>query len=346
MTETLEMQRSVAAGSTDDSVLVSRIIAAYQKASAKFLGHGESMWKALNGMNMDIHEAAATGNLETLSDLLRNPHKTDLFYGFEYLGKSLQTPQTEEEKAGHNRALLKLLTDLCEVVGAIKSFSPEKKNPPERDLSIDNLLNQLDRVLGFRVDFPNPHPFQPGLVTDRGIISSRAVAALYQVWRIKTLTQHARQAKVLEIGAGLGRTAYYAYKAGIRDYTIIDLPMTNIAQANFLGRTIPQNDISVSSAEQGGAVKIRDVSWSPTPGERFDLIMNIDSLTEMDRGHAAAYLDMMEKHTDVFLSVNHEVNGFTVTELLEGRSSRMIIRNKYPLRPGYIEEIVLRSERI
>ena len=344
MNAALEKADSTARVQENDGVLVSRIIAAYQKASAKFLGHGESMWKALNGMNMDIHEAASSGNLEVLADLLRNPHRTDLFYGFEYLGKSLQTPQTDEEKAGHNRALHKMLVDLCEVTGATKIANPAQRNPPERDLSVENLLDQLDRVLGYKVDFPNPHPVQPGMPTSRGIISSRALAAIYQAWRIKTLTQNAGSPKVLEIGAGLGRTAYYAYKAGIRDYTIIDLPMTNIAQANFLGRVISDDEISVSAEEQGGVIKIRDVSWSPPPSERLDLIMNIDSLTEMDRGHATAYLNMMEKHTNVFLSVNHEVNGFTVAELLEGRSTRMVIRNKYAMRPGYVEEIVFRSE--
>jgi len=341
MSDTLQSADALASDPhKEDAALVPRIVAAYKSSVGRFHGHGNSMWAKLNSMNHDIHTAAIENNLGLLSDLLRNPHRTDLFYGFDFLARSLAMPSTDDERAAHSRALHKILVDLCEVTGAIKAAAANPEN-----LTAEVLLSRLDEVFGFRIDFPNPFPFEPGLRTSRGIISSRALAALYQTWRIKTLTMASDQPKVLEIGAGLGRTAYYSYKAGIRDYTIIDLPMANIAQANFLGRVLPARTISLAGERDRGKIRIEDVTWAPAADEPFDLIMNIDSLTEMDRGHAERYMEIIKDRTCVFFSVNKETNSFSVKELLSV-TGKTTIRNKYCLRAGYIEEIIfLRPER-
>jgi hypothetical protein len=51
--------------------------------------------------------------------------------------------------------------------------------------------------------------------------------------------------RLLEIGGGLGRTAYYAWQFGLRDYTLIDIPITAVAQANFLGRVLGERAIQL-----------------------------------------------------------------------------------------------------
>jgi hypothetical protein len=44
----------------------------------------------------------------------------------------------------------------------------------------------------------------------RGVISHRAVQALYQAWRLSQLRAFTKGGKTVEIGAGLGRTAWFA----------------------------------------------------------------------------------------------------------------------------------------
>ncbi len=61
--------------------------------------------------------------------------------------------------------------------------------------------------------------------------------------------------RVLEIGAGLGRTAYYAWRAGIRHYTIVDVPLTAVAQADFLGRTLGPEALTLAGEDAGGPVR-------------------------------------------------------------------------------------------
>jgi hypothetical protein len=91
-----------------------------------------------------------------------------------------------------------------------------------------------------------------GLATSGGVASYRAVQALYQAWRIAELVSHHPSASVVEIGAGLGRTAFYARQYGLRDYTIIDLPITNVAQGYFLGRTAAPDAVSLFNESESG----------------------------------------------------------------------------------------------
>ncbi len=105
-----------------------------------------------------------------------------------------------------------------------------------RNTTIETLLSALDDKFGFRVDFPNPYPFEFGIATSRGIVGHRTLHALYQAWRLHQISNAGAQTRVLEIGAGLRKVAYYARKFGISDYTIIDTPLTNAAQPRVLGR--------------------------------------------------------------------------------------------------------------
>src|SRR4051812_45980584 len=68
-----------------DPALVSRIRGAYQLAIAKFDGHGESMWQGIFGQSSDVHDCLMTGSDAALVDLLADPGRTNLFYGFDSL---------------------------------------------------------------------------------------------------------------------------------------------------------------------------------------------------------------------------------------------------------------------
>ena len=60
----------------------------------------------------------------------------------------------------------------------------------------------------------------------------------------------------MEIGAGMGRTAYYMCKFGLSDYTIVDLPMSNVAQAAFLSRVMGEDQISLAGEDRSANVRI------------------------------------------------------------------------------------------
>ena len=149
---------------------------------------------------------------------------------------------------------------------------------------------------------------------------------------------------MLELGAGLGRTAYYARQMGIIDYTIIDLPFTAVSQGYFLMRTLGGDQVLLQGEYRGdasGKVKILNPTAFLESSGSYDLIVNIDSLTEMSRRMAEQYWRRIEASTPLFLSINHEANEFMVRDLIDG-SVCVTGRHRHPywIRKGYVEELV------
>jgi hypothetical protein len=236
------------------------------------------------------------------------------------------------------------LVRLAESVGAIPIDNPETW--PTKRGSIweaESVLTELNKSYG-SFSVPNPFPGEHGLKTSRGIISYRVPQSIYQAWRIRQLVHGISNPRILEIGAGLGRTAYYAYELGIKDYTIVDLPITSAAQAYFLGRTIGDENIYLDGEQPHEftyKIKILTPKTFFDETNKYDLIMNVDSLTEMDFSVAHAYWNKIKASTGKFLSINHESNAFRVRDLVvEDLSNLDIHREPYWMRRGYIEEMI------
>jgi hypothetical protein len=189
---------------------------------------------------------------------------------------------------------------------------------------------------------PNPFPRECGCASSRGVISYRVPQALYQAWRIRQLVAGIPRPRVLEIGGGLGRTAFYARQFGITDYTIIDIPISSLAQGNFLGRVLGEEDISLYGEAEASTrqIKLLPPAAFLDRADRYDVVLNVDSLTEIGIVAARQYCSAIRNKADVFLSINHEANSFTVAGLIkEGGGAVEYSRTPYWLRRGYIEEV-------
>src|SRR5207237_5631296 len=142
-------------------------------------------------------------------------------------------------------------------------------------IDADGMLDLIDRKLGFKVPIPNPFPAEYGVISKRGVVSYRVPQALYQAWRISQLVKDIENPRVLEIGGGLGRTAYYARQFGIRDYTIIDIPVSSLAQGYFLGRVLgDENVVLFGEAVRDDATKLISPAAFLGGTETYDLIVN------------------------------------------------------------------------
>ena len=70
------------------------------------------------------------------------------------------------------------------------------------------------------------------------------------------------------------------------------------------------------------------------------MILNVDSLTEIGKDDAIRYFKEIKKKAKYFLSINHEYNLFTISELaFEFPEFKLISRSRSWIRPGYIEEL-------
>jgi hypothetical protein len=230
-------------------------------------------------------------------------------------------------------------------MGALRCENPESGVQKYASIPLDSLLEAIDQRLGVRLRFPNPFPDEFGLRSARGVIGVRAVHAIYQAWRIRELLRGIPNPRVVEIGGGLGRTAFYSLLLGVEDYTIIDLPFTAVAQGYFLMRTLGSENVSLhrESEAPGSKIKLLQPSAFFEGADTVDLVVNVDSMTEVDRETADRYWRQIKRRSTKFLSINQEGNPFTVREIAEADNVGVASSQRYPyaLRKGYVEELFL-----
>jgi SAM-dependent methyltransferase len=318
--------------SADDSDLISRLIHSYKLRSEAPTGQWSEIYLHRHA---DIKKALEDGDRERITEILRNPVSSDIFYGFDSTAKSLRVGGLRIEDRRAPALTLDSLVTLAEAIGARALEYPENYYVGRIGrINVDEIIDQIERHLGQQLLFPNPYPHEYGLASKRGIISYRAPQAIYQAWRIAKLLKGIENPKVLEIGAGLGRTAFYARQFGVFDYTIVDIPISSLAQGYFLGRTTGNVSLFGEPARQGD-IRISSPREFFAGSDRYDLIINADSLTEIGRGSAEEYWTAIKARSSIFLSINHEANEFTMAQLMQGGD-----RSPYWMRRGYVEEIV------
>jgi hypothetical protein len=330
--------RSTGPQSWDDLRLVARLLAVY-KRTFSLEHYGEGMWRQFfEKRHGSLHKIFMSGDIVAAATVLRNPAASDLHYGFEntvpeFTEKLVNSVQRAEDYA----VLCKMhLVTLAEALGLIILENPEtysyKPNSPAGP-EIDTLLTQLDRAFGTEIAFPNPFPNEFGLKTPRGIAGYRAVHALYQAYRIRALQPRS----VVEIGGGLGRTAYYCHLLGKRDYVMVDLPFTALSQGYFLGTLLGERALVLDGEPyRRDAIKIESPDTFLKSKRNHDLFVNVDSLTEIPLAVATPYYQAFRRRGKLLLSINHEANAHTVhADLGDVKHTRF----PYWMRRGYVEEL-------
>jgi hypothetical protein len=328
---------------TDDAALIDRVIAAYRRSASFVEAQGESIWRLFfHDFHLDIHNALLHGPRSRVEEILRNPATSDLFYGFENLSRSLLGERLEDRLAP--AMALDGLLACAEALGVRRLEHPESygwRRPPCPD--VDAVLDALDSALGVTLPIPNPYPREFGALTARGVLSYRVPQAIYQAWRLRGLTSGLSSPRILEVGAGLGRTAYYAHTIGLTDYTIVDLPIAAVAQGYFLGRTLGPDRVTFEGEpRRPGTVTIQTPQTFQIDTVHYDIVLNVDSLTEMDPDVARDYWTKFQRRANSILSINHESNLFTVQELIDASGPHArVTRFPYWLRRGFVENEVV-----
>jgi hypothetical protein len=321
-----------------DGNLVNRIMNAYSEAIQT--DQGSNFWVTTFGArNKVFHDAITSGDAVSLTRLLREPHTNSLFHGFEMLIDNTAAP-TEEFLRAYAASIYDVLLRLAEAVGAIPLEHPESYGyAPPRVRQVEEVIAAIEATLGIRLEFPNIYPREAGLLTPRGIASYRAVQAVYQGFRIAELAKETG-GSILEIGGGLGRTAYYSLLFGVKDYTIVDIAMTGIAQAYFLGRACGENYVRLCGESSDAPIKLVPPANFFSDSRTYGLVANIDSLPEIHDDMASRYLDHIGRRATLFLSINHETLALrTVSAIAASHGAKRIARYPYWMRRGYVEEI-------
>jgi hypothetical protein len=275
-------------------------------------------------------------------EILNNPGSTDLFMGFDTNCLTLIKKPRHIDKHENNLLLIDKILSFAEFLNIKKLENPERYKIINKKTNLDDLIDKIEQRIEISLDFKNPFPGEQGMEIRGAIISSREIQSIYQAYKIKEICKSFNNPSVVEIGGGLGRTAYYCSKFNIKNYTIVDIPISSLCQANYLARMIGEENILLDNEfkiyNNENKCKIISPKTYFSSNINYDLSFNTDSLTEIDSDTQKKYINSFLSRTKLFYSINHENNLRTVNFHFNN-NYKSYSRNLYWLRRGYVEEV-------
>ena len=137
----------------------------------------------------EIHERLLANDVDGVAAILRDPATSNVFYGFDGLGLTSESPQNPY-RSYSALFILDHLVRFGEAIGAVPLDYPEGYLfVPPRPATTDEILDRIEEKLSMRLRFPNPFPNEYGIESRRGVISYRPPDALYQAWRVASLLE-------------------------------------------------------------------------------------------------------------------------------------------------------------
>ena len=314
--------------------------------------HWEDMYAI--GDKKNLHKELISMSDEEFFSQVANPSKNDLHYGFGDICKHvLEKPRISFFYL--NKTVYDTIFRICCSLG-IRKF-PETYHFLKFDFEDPNkMLDDIFNELNFKSNFPNIFQGEFGLKTDLGIVSFAPIQQMYHAMKILEFSKsyNFENARVLEIGAGLGLSAYHARNFNIKDYTILDLSLGSLSQGFFFGHTIGKNNIIIGNEikkfdendqefkEKIKLIQSTDLELVPN---NIDLVINCDSITEMSIEQAKIYIKMASEKSKYFLSINHDNNSFLISEIFKNTGFKKLYRIPSWYRSGYNEELYFNTKK-
>ena len=228
--------------------------------------------------------------------------------------------------------------------GHIPAWNPEQGIPADL-LKIDSaeIVAAVASEMGI-----DPAPPQlgglMGVLVGGKVIPWLALLHIYTAQRIKALLPAGR-GHVVEIGGGVGLLAWYNRVMGVATtHTIYDLPIVSALQAYYLLRSERGSEVRLFGEDpSGGTIFLQPGFMFKTRDQATDLLINQDSLPEMDPATRTGYLQDMKRITPLFLSINQEAcalgQGWVTQACRRLGGFTEIYRVPYWMRKGYVEEL-------
>ena len=141
--------------------------------------------------------------------------------------------------------------------------------------------------------------------------------------------------------------ALCAYRAGYRNFTIIDLPFVGAIQMGYLGAALGTDTVSGGRETPAPLALLPPEEIKNIPDDSVDLVINCDSLPEIGKETALDYLRQVGRISRRFLSINQETqkvhNGIAqnwVSDLVDQVGGyRRVYRFRCWMEQGYVEEL-------
>lgn len=252
-----------------------------------------------------------------------------------------------------------LLARLAESLGVLRLEVDPRYRPPENIyLPVSEIVETIRARVG--ID-PSPPPIgndRFGLRTGPDtIVTNRDLYALYLACRCRELAlrhESGKDARILEIGGGMGRMAYYLHKLGHSNVTLVDLPQIAFVQAYFLRRSLgPIVRYGKEASLQAGGIQVVAgglEELADHSDRHFDIVVNSDSMPEMGWTIARRYIAIIREMAGaLFLSANQEsrkpigdggdTHAVVAALIDQAGGFHRLYRFPFWLRNGYAEEL-------
>lgn len=323
-----------------------RLIKAYHKALADEAAsplrrEGEDLWTGLLRNELpELLNAIDSRDAVKLADFLANFGTSYVWFGgittcIDGFNKDLRPESIA--LTYHDK-----LVSLAESLGVLRYESPESGPWGDNMLSDStDVLNSIAHKIGIDIHPPMGIIHTDGIKAGKSVLHYRRINALYSALRLHALNK--KQEAVCEFGGGLGITAMYSLRLGVKDYTIFDLPITCLLAGHYLIHAIGENNVVLYGEEaKENAVKLLPY-WEcqKQDDNRFSYALNQDSLPEISDNLIKEYLTQIKKMVAKgFLSINHECfHPRTVMRFTEESGGfELLHRSKCWVRDGYVEE--------
>lgn len=286
----------------DDSPILERIIAAYQKAKRKQPGSGEAFnvsneWLAIYEHNLGpVMRALLAGNVAEVRRMYRNFFRDPCSAGL--AGLPINIPNIFS--GGHIRQKYREYI-MCDVLHRYNLWQARTGNRyPAAALS--------SPIVG------NPY----GYTVDGIFVRACGDYQHYYAQAIGELLPSGANAVVLELGGGFGGLAYYL----LRDhpqvtYVDFDLPEATALASYYLMKSLPnvpvwlygEVEMSPAALQKAGCILMPSFEILNMQSKSAAVSFNSYSLAEMSPATVHAYLDEIGRVTNgYFLHVNHNRN--------------------------------------
>jgi hypothetical protein len=344
------------ARSQEDVAIAARLLGAFRAAGADAVpssGDRADLWTDIYRTQGRFLAVLDRGDPIELADYLCNVSRRDAATGITQ-GDSEYVRITRD---GSYRAFLALMTQdklvsLAEAVGAVAVENPEQGSFGESTrLQPGLLVEQISAHLDLDIAPPDVDGGLFKVDTGRGLFGERDLNAIYTAHLLARTLRDETAPTVLEIGGGSGRVAYWSNRLGLKSYSIVDLPRINVVQGYYLLKTLSRDRVRLHGEDRRSPEDLHiipDHALRPSDRQRFDLVLNQDSLPEMNLGTARDYLRWIRDSTVRFMSINHESKPpygsgriqVSVPELVaEIDGFELELRFPYWMRRGYVVEL-------
>ncbi len=345
-----------------DVVIASRVLEAYRKAvtvrDRTGTSPGHDVWSGIRAHQSRFFHLLETGTPAELAAYLCNMSRQDATHGSAQGDSEYERIRRD---ARYRRfvglAIKDKLVLLAEAVGAIPCENPEQ-GPWGKSLHVDldPLVARIATVIGLDIAPPDIDGGMLKIETTGGRFHDRDANAIYTAHFLRQILGQYQHSNVCEIGAGVGRVAYWSYRMGVRSYQIFDLPHMNVLQGFYLLKALPQAKVILFGEEQENEGENPRIVVSPNTGIDYtksgiyDMVLNQDSFPEVNKAAVLQYLSwILQSSRQYFLSINHESKPpsggtldaqLSVPELVrEAGGFDLKLRVPYWLRRGYVAEL-------